>query len=1026
MSENFDNKSSINNPDPNYWRSFKELYNDKDLLEKKFNEFENGVTDDFDPNTNLSGLSRRKFLALLGASAAFAGVACSDYRDKGEIVSYNIKPEEVTIGKPNYYASTCTGCYSNCGILIKTREGRPIKVDGNPEHPINQGKICAKGQANILNLYNPERIKSPLRKNYNIFSETNWQYVDDNIINVLSNASDKEIAIISNKINSPTTLKLLDEFKTVYPTSKLYFYELFNDSVRNSAWNKCYSEGNFPLIKWDEAEVILALESDFLGVDENRIENVRLFTQMRDVDAKKFNRLYVAEAGLSLTGMNADYRLKIRPENQLEFVLGLLTELSKKGVIKSSFNFNVNLFEFVKKFNLDEKRVKYLLDDLSEKKGKSIIYAGESLSEEVHIAVNLLNELLGNTNLYRKDIRKENLSGISDITEFEGLVEKIKNNKVAAIIHLNCNPVYHLPEDIGYKEAITKVEDVFTLSETLNETCQFSKYVLPINHNFESWGDFKVRTGTISLSQPVIMPIYNTRQLEAILLTWLKKSSQAYSDNIYHDYLKLNWQESIYPKFSQSLNFDKFWYSALHNGFITFQEDVKSNFAFKNDAIKFDNVIVSNNSFTLLLKESYSLGDGRFANNGWLQELPHPVSKITWDNYAAVSLNTAKQLGVKENDLIEVSIENRKVRIPVFIQPGNADNTIVIELGYGRENSGVIATGVGFNANKLLSKKSNYSPWIYTNAKVVKVPGKYILASTQEHHNFDIPREQDLHFKRDIVVEGTVAQYLSNPNFLKDEHHKEHESVYKPFEYNEVKWGMSIDLNKCLGCGDCVVACNVENNVPVIGKDQVLKSREMQWLRIDRYYSGSPDDPKVSTQPMLCQHCDLAPCENVCPVVATTHSPDGLNQMTYNRCVGTRYCSNNCPYKVRRFNFYNFRDHFRNGYQENPVFALLNNPEVTVRSRGVMEKCTFCIQRISEARSEAIREGRKVRGSDVKTACQEACPTNAIKFGDINNPNEEFYHYRNHQLGYYSLSELNIKPNVTYIAKLRNIRTEES
>lgn len=1025
MSENLEKQSLDNNPDPNYWRSFKELYNDKETIEKKFHEFEKGITDEFDPNENLSGLSRRKFLALLGASAAFAGVACTDYRDKGEIIPYNIKPEEITLGKPNFYASTCSGCNSNCGILIKTREGRPIKIDGNPDHPVNQGKICSKGQASILNLYDPERIKSPLRKNYNVFSETDWKSVDDDIINVLTNAGNKEIALVTHKINSPTTLKLLNDFKNEYPNTKIYSYELFNDSIRNSAWQKSYGSGNFPLINWNEAEVILALESDFLGADENRIENSRLFAQSRDVDSKKFNRLYVAESGMSLTGINADYRLSIRPENQFEFVLGLISELKKKGVVQIPLDFNVNIYDLAKKNNLDIKKVDYLINDLSAKKGKSIIYAGNSLPEDVHIAVNLLNEILGNSKLYRKDSASVDVLPISNYKDFEELVNKIKNNQVAAVIHLNSNPVYHLPEDIGYKDVLSKFENVFSLSETMSESCQISKFILPINHNFESWGDYKTRTGIISLSQPVIMPLHNSRQLESILLTWIKKDSQSYSDTIYHDYLKTNWQENIYPKYSTSISFDKFWYSALHNGFISFTESINSNLNFNFGAVKFENIQSSNSGFTLVLKESYTLGDGRYANNGWLQELPHPVSKITWDNYAAISHNTAKSLGLKDNDLIEVEVSGRKLRIPVFVQAGNKDNTVIIELGYGREYSGIVATGVGFNANKLLSKNSDYSPWIYKNVKISKIQGKYILASTQEHHSFDIPREQDLHLKRHIVVEGTVSEYLRNPSFIKNKHQIEHESVYKPFEYKEVKWGMSIDLNKCLGCGDCVVACNVENNVPVVGKDQVLKSREMQWLRIDRYYSGSPDDPKISTQPMLCQHCDLAPCENVCPVVATTHSLDGLNQMTYNRCVGTRYCSNNCPYKVRRFNFFNYRDHFRNGYQENPVFALLNNPEVTVRSRGVMEKCTFCVQRISDARSEAIRKGRKVKGSDVRTACQDACPTNAIKFGDINNPEEEFYKYRNHELGYYSLSELNIKPNVTYIAKLRNIHSEE-
>ena len=359
------------------------------------------------------------------------------------------------------------------------------------------------------------------------------------------------------------------------------------------------------------------------------------------------------------------------------------------------------------------------------------------------------------------------------------------------------------------------------------------------------------------------------------------------------------------------------------------------------------------------------------------------------------------------------------------MQAGTADEVIIIESGFGRTNSGTVANDVGFNSNLLFSKTTNYSPWIYSGVSVNKTGDTYKLASSQEHHAFDDERTKDLHKTRHIIQEGTVAAYLSNPNLIKEKQPGDLKSVYDPHQYNGVKWGMAIDLNKCTGCGDCVIACNVENNIPVVGKDQVLESREMQWLRIDRYYSGTADDPKVSLQPMLCQHCDQAPCENVCPVVATTHSPDGLNQMVYNRCVGTRYCSNNCPYKVRRFNFFNFRDHFRDSYQENPMLALMHNPEVTVRSRGVMEKCTFCVQRISEARSDATHEKRELKGSDVTTACQDSCSSNAIHFGDINDKESEFYKYRNHELGYYVLEELNIKPNVTYIAKLRNIHSED-
>jgi MoCo/4Fe-4S cofactor protein with predicted Tat translocation signal len=1021
------NPSESNQPDVNYWRSFEDLYNDPNALEARNHEFKEGTTDEFDP-FHLSSISRRKFFALLGASAALAGTACTDYRDKGEIVPYNIKPEEITIGKPNYYASTCTVCPNSCGILIKTREGRPIKVDGNPDHPVNKGKICAKGQANILNLYDPERLKKPLKKNDSDFDEVSWKDADAEIIAKLNSAANKEIAIISNTITSPTTLQVLEDFKLKFPSAKIYSYELFNDSIKNSAWKKCYGSGNYPLLKWDEAKVIISLESDFLGVENNRIETARMYANGKDVNSKKFNRLYVIESNLSLTGLNSDYRLKLRPESQYEFVMSLINELKIRGAINSAANTSsFSLSSVAVKYNLKKKVLDYLISDIISNKGKTIIDAGNSLSEKVHIAVNLLNAALGNSKLYRTDSSKNNLVEYSTVKDFEQLVTNINNDNVAAVIHLDCNPVYHFASDLGYEKALQKVGSVITLTERENETTLASNFVLPINHNFESWGDSKARTGTISLEQPVIAPLGNTRQKESVLLTWVNGKTEAFSENLYHEYLMKKWEDSIFPTLKSELDFKRFWFGALHDGII-FTNDSNSNvFSLLSNTFSFlDSEFQSPKGYTVIIKESYQVGDGRSAHNGWLQELPHPISKITWDNYAAISEKTCKSLGVEDNDLIEISVEKRKLVLPVFMQAGTADDVICVETGYGRKYSGIVANDVGFNANVLLSKNYKQSPWIISNAVINKTGNTYELASSQEHHSFDIPRLQDLHKKRKIIQEGTVGGYLKNPNFIKEKQEEELPSVYAPHPYNGLKWGMAIDLNKCIGCGDCVIACNVENNVPVVGKDQVLKSREMQWLRIDRYYSGTADEPSVSVQPMLCQNCDQAPCENVCPVAATSHSPDGLNQMVYNRCVGTRYCSNNCPYKVRRFNFFNFRDHFRDSYQENPILALMHNPEVTVRSRGVMEKCTFCVQRIAEARSEAAHCKTELKGTDVTTACQDACGTNAIHFGDIHDKESEFYKYRNHELGYYVLEELNIKPNVTYIAKLRNIQQEEA
>lgn len=1014
------------NTDPNYWQSFEELHNDPEFMKVHQAEFKEGVSEDFD-SSGMSSLSRRKFLALLGASAALAGTACSDYRDKGEIIPYNKKPEEITLGKANYYASTCTACSNACGILVKTREGRPIKIDGNPDHPISKGKICSHGQASIMSLYDPDRLKNPKKNLNRRFVDYNWKSADDEIMLDLMNSGKKEIAIITHKIVSPTTKKVLDKFVAKYPSTKIYSYEVFDNSVRNTAWKKCYGAGEFPAIKWNEAKIIFSLNSDFLGESNNKIENARLFSEGRDVVNKKFNRLYVVEGNMTITGMAADYRLRLRPDLQLNLVLSLINALNNKGAGIPVNTGGITLESFASKYDLNPETLNQLVSDLINNKGKSIVYAGDHLPEDAHIAVNLLNNFLGNEVLYNFKSGLNTVQPLSSIEEIKNLTSRMKDGEIGVAIHLNSNPVYEFPSDLKYEEALASVDTIVSFVELENETSKKSNFVLPINNQLETWGDANSRIGIYSLQQPVISPLYDTRQSEAILLTWISGNSSDYDESIYHKYLMNNWEKNIFPQTGINLEFTRFWYSALHDGIITIKE---SGFQIGSISTAFAQQIKPTRdmeTYSLFIKESYAVGDGRFANNGWLQEFPHPISKIVWDNYAAISPTTANQLGLKSNDLVEISTsEKNKLTIPVFIQPGAADGAITIETGYGRENGGTIGTGVGFNTNDLLLSYGGLSPWLYSGVLVRQLNGSHKLVTAQTVYAFNEGITKDLPAKRGIIKEGTVQEYLDNPGFLHPEEKHELESVYPFYDYTGVKWGMAVDMNRCLGCGECVVACNVENNIPVVGKEQVDHGREMHWIRIDRYYSGTPEDPNVNNQVMLCQHCDHAPCENVCPVVATTHSPDGLNQMVYNRCVGTRYCSNNCPYKVRRFNYFNFRDHFKNAFQESPVFALLMNPEVTVRSRGVMEKCTFCVQRISEARSDTTKENRPLKGSDVRTACQDACTTNAIHFGDINDKEDELNTYRNHELGYYVLEELNIRPNVTYITKLKNTNSENA
>jgi molybdopterin-containing oxidoreductase family iron-sulfur binding subunit len=1033
-----DSNSEINSEentqkDTGYWRSFQELYKDTAFDKTLKNEFSPEALQKPDVNS-MSAVSRRRFLALMGASAAFAAAGCNNFQDKGLVVPYNQKPEEVTLGLPNYYASTCTGCTSACGILVKTREGRPIKVDGNPDHPVNKGKICTKGQASVMNLYNPERLREPMMNK----AQTNWNDVNKNISAAFTaaNGSGKQIAIVTHTILSPTLKKLIDEFKVTYPTAKVYSYEPINDNARINAWQKSYGKRSMPVLQLDKAKIILALESDFLGNDSNQMEFTRMFSQNRDVMSKnEFNRLYAVEGAVTITGMNADYRLRLRTDAIEEFVMCLLNEfVGKKKLsgyamdsrVTSAFSSN-DMKQFAAKYKLDEKVIDHIINDLSKNQGDAIVLGGDKLPESTHIAINLLNDVLGNNKLYSTEADNSELIPLSTPAEMESLVNDMSSGRVAAIIHFDTNPVYDLSPEYKYEEAVKKVPMTITMTEQATETSEISNYVLPIHNQLESWGDFKTRTGFYSMQQPIIAPLYNTRQKEAILLNW--KEPKEFSETLYKDYLTANWEKVIYPVMGAAAPFKKFWNSVLHDGVVFLNEKPEAaGAAFSVDSFASASRMKATNDYVVMLQNNNNVGDGRFASNGWLQELPNPITKIVWDNYAAISVQSAAELGIDSNSTVDITIGSGKQTFPVFVQPGLADKTIEISLGYGRTAAGVIGTGIGVNANALIAKAPALGSRLYNNAQVSSAGGKYELISTQEHFAIDSdPLLKDIQFRRGIIRQGTVEEYKKNPKFLKEEEgHLNMQPINTPPVYDRegftgTKWAMSIDLNKCTGCGACVTACNVENNIPIVGKDQVKANREMMWLRIDRYYYGTPDAPSTNFQPMLCQHCDYAPCENVCPVAATTHSEDGLNAMAYNRCVGTRYCSNNCPYKVRRFNYFDWRDRVGDGIQYAEPLDLMANPEVTVRSRGVMEKCSFCLQRIMKERQDAIQENRGVLGSNVKTACQDACPAYAITFGNINEKDSEISKYRTHELGYSVLEEIKVLPNVTYMAKLRNI-----
>lgn len=1021
----------------NFWRGFNELNNTEEFEKSKNFEFTDEIYEE-------KGVSRRKFLALMSASAAVAIAGCANYRDKGEVVPYNKKSDYIVAGNPDFYASTCSGCPESCGILIKTREGRPIKIDGNPDHPVNKGKICSRGQAGIFNLYSPDRIKNPQMSDKNgNYTATSWNTVNEKIIAALKNSvqQKKTIALISNVIVSPTFSKIISDFKDKYPGTLHYTYETAGDENIINGYKKSYGlnpqgkEFAVPSVDLNKAKVILCLEADILGTDSNRLEYVRMFSENREVILdKKINKLYAAEGSVSVTGMNADERLRIPSNLMEEFALCLISEILKKNVSSYTSNPAVtaiagkfSLDTFTSKHNLNKYVVIKLVDDLIANQGAGYVFAGYMLPESAQITVNFLNEILGNNALMNYDSAHYHINDITPAEEFEKLKQNIQSGNVEVIIHIDSNPVYDFERDMEYPELLKKINTVVTLTEFPNETSDHSNFVLPLNHYLESWSDYRTRSDLYSLQQPAIAPLYKTRQKEEILLSWLNENtSEKIPADFYLKYIKENWEKNIYTEFGYKSSFRNFWFNSLHDGIVKIKTSPGSKPLFNVNAFT-DNAgkIRVANDLTLVLRRNHFLGDGRYSNNGWLQEIPHPVSKIVWDNYAAVSPATAKNLGIESNDVIEIRSGTRTMTIAAFVQPGVADNTLSVELGYGRTSAGKIGTKIGFNANQIINK-TGLTKYLYIDAKVIRTGEKYELVSTQEHYPIDQEKYKDIQFKRGIIREATFNDYLNNPDALKKEKKidginlTEFPSVNQDHEYKGVKWAMAIDLNKCIGCADCISACNVENNIPVVGKDQVKANREMHWIRIDRYYSGTPDEPKANFMPMLCQHCDLAPCENVCPVAATTHSEDGINGMAYNRCVGTRYCANNCPYKVRRFNYFDFRDRFADGILYEEPVNQLSNPEVTVRSRGVMEKCTFCVQRVMAARQKATEEKRNLKGSDVTTACQDACPANAIAFGDMNDKDDFIQKYRKHTLAYNVLEDIKVRPNVTYTIKIRN------
>lgn len=981
-----------------YWKSLKDISSEDD-----YNRFLKQSEHNVD-----NGLSRRNFLSLIAASVALAGLeGCKKPVQK--IIPY-VEAEIGTIpGIPKYYASTLPFKNNALGVVIENHDERPVKVEGNEKHPTSLGKSNSFAQASTLEMYDPDRARGVKFKG----NKVDWnEYL--NFAKSINDGNGKGLAVLMQESSSPTIKSIQEDFKKNLPNADWVVYESVNNENLYDGIELAFSKRLQPLYRLEKAQIIVSLGSDFLGVDDNNIYHTRKFAQNRNIvdENSTMNRLYVAESSISSTGSSADHRLNV-PQHEMENLLAELAyELKQLGLrieakkVKSSNNL----------------WVKAAAKDLFDGRGESIIIGGSSLSKEFHQLIALINY-----NLKAPiDYYPLNMSQVSSVKNFESLCKDMKDGKINNLIILGANPVYDSPVDFDFAESLKKVKNSVHLTNIIDETSKLCSWNIAMNHYFECWGDAMTYDGHVSIVQPQIMPLFDSKSIIQVLSPIVHSKEQSAYDTV-----KNVWKSNII----KSGNFEREWDKVLHDGLYKkpILKKVNVRPASKISTAVLNNYSLDNDKFEIVFCPSSSVYDGRYANNGWLQEIPKPITSLTWDNAALISMKVAKKLNIKNGQMLEISVGDNIINIPAFITPGQNQKSITLELGYGRKFNGRIGNEVGFNVYPL---RSSDSPSFILNASIKVLNETYPLASTQDHHGLEddkyaAPGFDDLASKEaqsripELVKQSTLDYYKDNPDWVqkKVEQHKPDKnrswadhSMYNPdWDYSKgPQWGMSIDLTSCTSCNACSIACQSENNIPVVGKQQVMNGREMHWIRIDNYFAGDPDNPEVSTQSVACVHCELAPCESVCPVAATTHSSDGVNQMTYNRCLGTRYCANNCPYKVRKFNFYNYTRDLPE------VVQMAMNPDVSIRFRGVMEKCTYCYQRISSARITAENEGREIKDGDFQVACQQSCPADAIKFGDINDPNSEVSKAKRRNRDYALLAHLGTAPRTTYLAKIRN------
>jgi molybdopterin-containing oxidoreductase family iron-sulfur binding subunit len=975
-----------------YWRSLEAVAETPEFKEFLHREFPQNASEWLDP------VGRRGFLKLMGASLALAGVtACTRQPDEA-IVPYVRQPEELVPGKPLFYATAMPFAGSGVGLLVESHEGRPTKIEGNPDHPSSLGATDLFAQASILGLYDPDRSQT-LTHLGEIRSFDAFVTAIQGVLAAQQASKGAGIRILTETVASPTLGAQLQEFLTRFPQAKWLEWEPFGRHNAREGSRLAFGEYVDAQYAIEKADVILSLDADFLCAGGGGLKHARAFASRRRIegDRAQLNRFYAVESSPTNSGTKADHRLPLRASEIESFARAVASSLgvADAGTVPAP--------------QAAQRWIGPLIKDLQAARGRSLVIAGDGQPPAVHALAHAMNAALGNVGTTIWYTATAEVRPTNQRAGLQELVGEMNAGTVTLLLILGANPVYSAPVDLGFGAAMQKVLFRAHLGLYHDETAAQCHWHIPEAHFLEAWSDVRAHDGTVSIVQPLIAPLYGGRSGHEVMSALSGGSVRSGYDEA----------RSYWMANTTGASFDQRWRTWLHDGIVPDTTFAPKTVTLRGGLPASPAPTGSSSGLEIVFRPDPSVYDGRFANNAWLQELPNSLTKLTWDNAALIAPSTAERLNLMAFDprddvssrvpIIELRRGGRTIRTPVWLAPGHAPEVVTLHVGYGRTRAGRVANGIGVDVNAL---RGSAAPDIVTGVDLVNTGDSYELACTQDHWSLE---------GRNIVRAATAEHFEQDPTFAKKLEHQPISglTMYPNVDYSQgYQWGMTIDQNVCTGCNSCVVACQAENNVPVVGKSQVMNGREMHWLRVDRYYTGEPENPGTYHQPMPCQQCETAPCEVVCPVAATTHSAEGLNDMVYNRCVGTRYCSNNCPYKVRRFNFMLYADF------DTPSLKSMRNPDVTVRSRGVMEKCTYCVQRINQARVAAKLEDREIRDGDVVTACQAACPTDAIIFGNINDPNSRVSKSKASPLNYPLLAELNTRPRTTYLAVVRNPNAE--